>query len=88
MTGYAGRQTGGLDIFKQTTPHRQYAPKSACIALGIFAGIVAGSGLGGIDAVAQSYPAKPIKILVGYGPGGATDVTARVVAQKLAENMR
>jgi tripartite-type tricarboxylate transporter receptor subunit TctC len=32
---------------------------------------------------AQSYPAKPIRILIGYGPGGAADFTARLLAQKL-----
>ena len=52
------------------------------------AGILAASCLVWANAFAQNYPAKPVKILVGYGPGGATDVTARVVAQKLAENMR
>ena len=34
---------------------------------------------------AQSYPAKPIRMMVGYEPGGAADITARVVAQKLSE---
>jgi tripartite-type tricarboxylate transporter receptor subunit TctC len=32
---------------------------------------------------AQSYPAKPVRILIGYGPGGAADFTARVIGQKL-----
>jgi len=35
-------------------------------------------------AVAQGYPIKPIRMLVGYAPGGATDVTARVIALKLS----
>ena len=34
---------------------------------------------------AQPYPAKPIKIMVGFAAGGAADVTARVLAPKLAE---
>ena len=36
-------------------------------------------------AAAQPYPSKPIRILVGYVPGGAVDFTARMVAQKLSE---
>ena len=35
-------------------------------------------------ASAQSYPAKPIKVLVGFAAGGATDVTARMLAPRLA----
>ena len=34
-------------------------------------------------AAAQSYPAKPVRILIGQSPGGATDLFARLFAQKL-----
>lgn len=36
-------------------------------------------------AVAQDYPTKPVRILVPYPPGGASDVTARILADKLAK---
>ena len=36
-------------------------------------------------AAAAEYPAKPIRMLVGFAPGGGTDTTARVIAQPLSE---
>ena len=34
-----------------------------------------------------AYPEKPIKVLVGYAPGGSTDVVARLIAPKLGEKL-
>jgi tripartite-type tricarboxylate transporter receptor subunit TctC len=47
----------------------------AALALLAFAGVVA----------AQDYPTRPVRILVPYPPGGASDVTARVLADKLTK---
>jgi len=38
-------------------------------------------------AVAQSYPSQPIRILLPYGAGGVADITARVVAQRLSQQL-
>jgi tripartite-type tricarboxylate transporter receptor subunit TctC len=38
-----------------------------------------------LAANAQAYPNKPIKIVVGFSPGGGPDITARVLGQKFSE---
>jgi tripartite-type tricarboxylate transporter receptor subunit TctC len=37
-------------------------------------------------ALAQSYPAKPVRIIVPWAPGGSTDVLARLIGIKMSEN--
>jgi len=41
----------------------------------------------GVPLWAQSYPNKPVKLIVPFGPGGFTDVVARIVGQKLSSNL-
>lgn len=38
-------------------------------------------------AAAQDYPAKPVRLVVGFTAGGTTDVAARIVGQKLTETL-
>src|SRR2546421_11349401 len=44
--------------------------------------------LSGIAASsAQNYPSKPVRVVVGFPAGGPTDAIARIVAQKLTDNL-
>ena len=38
-------------------------------------------------ASAQAYPSKTIRILVGFAPGGSTDIVARLIAQEMTKNV-
>jgi len=42
----------------------------------------------GGPAAAQSYPSKPIRMLIGFPPGGGTDIIGRIVAQRLSEGLK
>jgi tripartite-type tricarboxylate transporter receptor subunit TctC len=39
----------------------------------------------GLSAAAATFPDKPVRMVIGYGPGSSTDVIGRIVAQGLAE---
>jgi tripartite-type tricarboxylate transporter receptor subunit TctC len=43
--------------------------------------------IAGVAACAQGYPAKPIRLVLPYSPGGSYDVLARILAQSLGERL-
>ncbi|HEX7053056.1 MAG TPA: tripartite tricarboxylate transporter substrate binding protein [Burkholderiales bacterium] len=50
-----------------------------------FLAVIAFGAAAASDAAAQSFPSKPIQIIVPYQPGGPTDSVARVVGKQLSE---
>jgi tripartite-type tricarboxylate transporter receptor subunit TctC len=54
------------------------AASQVCLLTSVFC-------LGIAPAHAQSYPSKPVRMIVGYAPGGGVDTTARIVAAALTE---
>jgi tripartite-type tricarboxylate transporter receptor subunit TctC len=51
------------------------------------AGVATASVAGAVSANAQTYPAQPIRILVGFGPGSAADILARLVGKQMEASL-
>jgi tripartite-type tricarboxylate transporter receptor subunit TctC len=56
-----------------------------CVRLGSKLVVMALGATCAASGWAQSYPAKPVRIMVGYAPGGGVDTTARMVGQALGD---
>jgi len=57
------------------------------LALGVAPFLILSMSLGQALAEEAAYPSKPITVLVGYPPGGSTDLTGRAVADQLARKL-
>ncbi|MEA2982234.1 MAG: hypothetical protein QOF09_4057 [Alphaproteobacteria bacterium] len=51
------------------------------------AAILSAAAITASPTSAQDYPARPVKLVVPYPPGGPNDIMARILAQKLAESL-
>lgn len=58
--------------------------RTSALVVCFVAGFVAAEYVG---AQSTDYPTKPIRLLVGFSPGGGTDITARMVSTKLSERI-
>jgi len=56
-------------------------------AIPVFAAFIIGTLYAAGLAWSQAYPAKPVRVIVPFPPGGANDIVARVVLPKLSEQM-
>ena len=64
------------------TPLKARFPLTSLIAVIATAAVAAS-----LPATAQNFPTKPVRMLVGFAPGGGTDTAARAIAAKLTERL-
>jgi tripartite-type tricarboxylate transporter receptor subunit TctC len=77
-----GRERAAIDQsakVRPMLPRRRFLQQAAagCAAVSTFS----------CPAHAQAYPTRPVRIIVGFAPGGSTDIVARVISQRLADHL-
>jgi tripartite-type tricarboxylate transporter receptor subunit TctC len=61
------------------SPGRALGFRPLAFVLAVLVLVIAG------NAMSQAYPARPVRVVIPFTPGGSTDIVARLVTQKLAE---
>ena len=67
-----------MSLFKSTFMKQKKWVAVLCYALGI---------LGSTNLAAQSWPDKPIKMIVPFAAGGSADILGRILSQELSKNL-
>src|SRR5712671_3187123 len=75
------RRRFGMLGAKPTRASIMATPMSRCMSVAV--ALAVGSLTAVWTAVAEDYPVRPVRIIVGFGPGASGDIAARVLAQKL-----
>jgi tripartite-type tricarboxylate transporter receptor subunit TctC len=59
----------------------------AAVAAGVVVAMLSGQPLSSGQAHADDYPARPVRIIIGFGAGAAADLPARLLAQKFSKSL-
>ncbi|HWI14734.1 MAG TPA: tripartite tricarboxylate transporter substrate-binding protein, partial [Burkholderiales bacterium] len=62
-------------------------PKTKAVSRRVIASLIAAAGVCAMPAHAQPYPAKTIRLIVPFAPGGPNDFLGRLVGQKVTEQL-
>src|SRR5580704_9350867 len=57
---------------------------ASCLLAASLAGAATGTAAAADTVSASTWPERPVKVIVGFAPGGPTDLVARLIAQQLA----
>ncbi len=85
IAGVCNRMTGPLLRFRAAMKKESAMRSANPLSAGVIAVLVAASVCTGVRA--QGWPSRAVRIVVPFSAGGGTDTIARVVADKLQENM-
>src|SRR3954452_24472215 len=76
----------GCECYNQTfRAHRWEGKRRMPFLRGILVAVLLLTGV--TPSLAQGYPNRPVRVVVGFTPGGPTDVIARLIAQGLSESL-
>src|SRR3954471_20047468 len=84
-------QRAPLSIQHKWTANQRARPGRNCMTSRLTAIFMIAIGLSGMASIggasALDYPTRPVRWVVGYPPGGATDIIARLIGQGLSERL-